>query len=70
MGTETNVCGGLQRLLPPAHMYEAISAPFSKAHLLVMAAFLVCTRGWSVAHCLAGCCRSVCSSPGISYVAS
>lgn len=40
-----------------------ISAHFSKAHLLVVAAFLVCAVCWSSAHGLAESCSSVHSPP-------
>lgn len=40
-----------------------ISARFSEAHLVVVAAFLVCAVCWSSAHCLAESCSSVHSPP-------
>lgn len=40
-----------------------VSAHFSKAHLLVVAAFLVCAVCWSSAHGLAESCSSVHSPP-------
>lgn len=48
---------------PVREVVHVVLTPFSEAHLLVMAAFLVCTMGWSSAYCLAEDWSSVHSSP-------